>query len=76
MPLTHKQIEKILKDLWFRKDRTNWSHQIRYGKNNRHTTIPLKKEYRIWTALNILKQVAKASNLNHKEIIKNYRLKL
>jgi len=75
MPLSHKQILKILNDLWFKIIRSKWSH-FRYSLGNKWVTIAFHKEYPPKTAKSMLKDIASISNTDYKELIKKYNIKL
>ena len=75
MPLKFTQILKILNNLWYTHIRTKWSH-YRFEKNGYGITIPFHKEFKTKTAKTIIKQLCKIENINEKDLIKKYNLKL
>ena len=76
MPLTPKIIKKILSDYGFIFDRQQGSHQ-QYKKWSFVVTVPDHKEFRPWTALSMLKSIAKSREGEvYSDIIKKYSIKL
>ena len=75
MPLSYKQILNILNDLWFKVVRSRWSH-FRYELNKKGLTVAFHKEYPPKTAKSMLKDIADISNIEYKELIKKYNIKL
>jgi len=75
MPLTYKQIIRIIEDFWFKKTRVKWSH-FRYELNNKWLTIAFHKEFPPKTAKSMLNDIANITNTPYKELIKKYNIKL
>lgn len=75
MPLTYKQIKRILDDLWFELSRSNWSH-FRFEKQWLWVTIPFHKEFATKTAKSMIKDIAKISENEYKDLIEKYKIKL
>lgn len=75
MPLTYKQIQKILKDYDFILSRSKWSH-FRYEKNGYWLTVAFHKEYPPKTAKSMLHDIADISNIEYIDILEKYKIKL
>ena len=75
MPLKHKEIQRILKDLDFVLDRTKWSHS-RFEKNGYGVTIAFHKEYPPKTAKSMLQDISRISWKEYSDILKKYNVKL
>ncbi len=75
MPLTYKQIIKIINDFWFKKIRIRGSH-YRFELNWKWITIPFHKEFPPKTSQSILKDISNFTKTDYKEIIKKYNIKL
>ena len=75
MPISYKQIIKIITKYWYKLKTQKWSHK-KFIKNNKPIIIPEHKELKPKTALSIIKLLAKYENLDYKEIIKENNLKL
>ncbi len=75
MPVTYKQILEILKQFWYELKHQRGSHQ-RWYKWNLWITVPKHKELAPKTAISILKEIANQNNVDYKEIVKEFKLKL
>ena len=75
MPLTYKQIIRIITDFWFKKVRVRWSH-YRFELNWKWITVPFHKELPPKTAKSILQDIARYTNTTYQELIQKYNIKL
>ena len=75
MPLTYKQIVKILKDFWFVKIRTRGSHE-RYELNWYRLTVAFHKEFPPKTSKSMLNDISKITGEKYEELIKKYKIKI
>ncbi len=75
MPLTYKQVKKILDDLEFELSRSNWSH-FRFEKRWFWLTVPFHKEFATKTAKSILNDISKISNCDYKDLVDKYKIKI
>ena len=76
MPLTFKDIERIIRDLGFKLHHIKGSHYI-FSKGNKKITIPYhnKKDLKPKTAKTIIKQISIITNIDFKTLIKKYNIK-
>jgi predicted RNA binding protein YcfA (HicA-like mRNA interferase family) len=76
MPLKFKDIERILKDLWFKIDHIKGSHYV-FVKDNKKITLPYhsNKDLKPKTAKTIIKQISTIANIDIKTLIKKYNIK-
>lgn len=75
MPLKYSLIVEILKKLDFVCVRSKSSH-FRFEKNGYWLTVWFHKEYPPKTAISMLKDIAKISNKEYKDLIKEYNIKI
>lgn len=74
MPLTYKLAKQIVNDFDFDFVGQNWSHQ-KYLKNWKHVILVFGKEFFVWTAKNIIEQIADATHLPVEYFVKKYQIK-
>ncbi len=75
MSLKYNLIIQILNELEFILVRKKWSH-FRYEKNWYWLTVAFHKEYPPKTAKSMLKDIAKISDIEYKDLIEKYNIKL
>lgn len=75
MPLEYKKIQEILKNFDFILTRTRGSH-ARYEKDGYWVTVWYHKEYPPKTAQSMLRDIAKISWVEYKDLLKEYNIKL
>ncbi len=75
MPLKFKELQKILKDFWYKLDHQRWSHQT-YSFGDKMITVPRHKELKAWTAQSILQDIVFQQWLDIKKLKWDYNIKI
>ena len=75
MPVSYKQLLKIVAYYDYKLISQKWSHQ-KFSKNGKSFILPKHKELKPKTALSILKQIGNYEKVDFKQIIKEFNLKI